>query len=348
MVSVKTALRSSERSSAKSRVRLPPVASKRLGLEVRGHLLRRDVEPVAGVERLLLQHLQPGEIRASVHAHGSGLQQELHQLVDHREHPGVGRIGLLDQHQRLRARRRCRRRSRCASCSASVDCRAVRIGAVLVAARAAPGEERARSPRPSSPPPARAFCETKPIGSRAAAIASASACRIVAVALESRAPPPRARRAAARPRRPAPGIDRGVDLDPPGEPGQRAGAAVDEQPLARGVERAPPASGRGTARSGRWRSGRSRRRTPARSGRAPRRAPRASRRRTARCRCPAATATGPPAAPWSCISPPSRRAERHVRRHDVRRRREAELEDPAVEQHAAVLPNRAPPGRRRA
>ena len=69
MVSVKTALRSSERSSAKSRVRLPPVASKRLALRLVVISRRRRVEPVAGGERLLLQRLHPGEIRASVHAH---------------------------------------------------------------------------------------------------------------------------------------------------------------------------------------------------------------------------------------------------------------------------------------
>ncbi len=109
-------------------------------------------------------------------------------------------------------------------------------------------------------------------------------------------PPDRAARA---------GIDRGVDLDPPGEAGQRAGRAVHEKPLARRRRARWPASGRGTARSGRWHSGRSRRRTRGRCGRAPRRARRASRRRGARSPLPAAIATGPAAAPWSCISPPS-------------------------------------------
>ena len=62
IVSVKTALRSSERSSAKSRVRLPPVAAKRSDLRPVVSSCAATSSFVAGGERLLLQHLQPGEV----------------------------------------------------------------------------------------------------------------------------------------------------------------------------------------------------------------------------------------------------------------------------------------------
>ena len=62
IVWLKTALRSSDRSSAKSRVRLPPVASKRLALRLVVSSCAATSEPVAGRDRLPLQHLQAGEL----------------------------------------------------------------------------------------------------------------------------------------------------------------------------------------------------------------------------------------------------------------------------------------------
>ena len=126
IVSLKTALRSSERSSAKSRVRLPPVASKRLAFRSMVISCPATSSLLRVVERLALQHLQPGEVRASVHAHG--LRPPAGASSARRSPTAPGR-------SRRRSARPASATASSASvstpvawisCSASVDCRAVR------------------------------------------------------------------------------------------------------------------------------------------------------------------------------------------------------------------------------
>ena len=156
------------------------VAPRRLeaaGLEVGGQLLRRRRRACCGWRTPASAAPAAGRDPSLRSRACSGLQQQLHQLVDHRQHAGVGGIGLLDQRQRLEL-------------GVGVDAGRVRlllgqrrlprreIGAVLVAARARARRRTTRSPRPSARRrPARSATRS-PIGSRAAAIASDSACRL--------------------------------------------------------------------------------------------------------------------------------------------------------------------------
>ena len=255
---MKTSLRSSERSSAKSRVRLPPVASKRLALRLVASSCPATSSLLRVCDRLLLQHLQPGEVRSAVDAHGSVLQQELHQLVDDREHVGVGGVGLLDQRQRLQLGSRCRRRSRSSPARpAPTAARSGKPGRRRCARRGR--RRRRRSPRPSwRCPPWRSARRSRPgRGSspwrRSATAAIAPLPSLPGAVAES---PSRSRQtappASAR-------VDRGIDL----RCARRGRSGRRRRHRRRGPRRRrrgrSPASGRGTARSGRWRSGRPRR-----------------------------------------------------------------------------------------
>ena len=268
-------------------------------LQPRGHLLAGGVELVAGLDRQPLEHLHPGELRASGHAHVRSLQQKLHEVVDHRQDLGVGGIGLLDEHQRLEL-------------GVAVDADLVRllldqrrlargqVGEVLVAARARARRRRRRSPRPSSP-------SRSPRSARRSRSASARRPsrrrgpggwrrrpRFPTVAAErpsrsrQTSPPASGSTAALRAIRPATPTPLPASTKRPapdgveGPAGHQALEAVDEVggvAVDLGVELGHDPC------------------------RAPRRARRASRRRTGPCRSPRRPRSGRSAAPWSCERP---------------------------------------------